>query len=116
LDALRDALNHSVQPACFFELGALSLLQAHPENPAEVARLGETAVQFFDVMLSVLARHLETVLQPVLELTQGLEDRTRLEEAARRMDKSQQSKGRGGKGGAAQQEAAGENLPGLELW
>ena len=101
MDALRDALNHSVRPACFFELGALSLLQAHPENPAEVARLGETAVQFFDVMLSVLARHLETVLQPVLEqLTQGLEDRTRPEEAARRMDKSQQSKGRGGKGGA----------------
>ena len=33
-------------------------------------------------------------------VTQGLEDRTRPEEAARRMDKSQQSKGRGGKGGA----------------
>ena len=66
----------------------------------EVGRLGETAGQFFGVMLGGLARHLETVLQPVLELTQGLEDRTRPEEAARRMDKSQQSKGRGGKGGA----------------
>ena len=46
MDALRDALNHSVRPACFFELGALSLLQGHawPGNVRELENVIQRAL------------------------------------------------------------------------
>ena len=55
-------------------------MPAHPECPEEVSRLSDSAIQFCDVMMSVLAKHLETVLLPVWDLTQGLEDKTKPEE------------------------------------
>ncbi len=70
LDGLRDALNHSVRPACFFEVSALAMLHAHPECPEQVPWLGENAVQFCDVMLSVLGKHLEAVLLPLWDVAQ----------------------------------------------
>ncbi len=65
-------------------------------------------------MTCVLSKQIETVLLPVWEISQALEDKTKLKEAAHRMVKSQQSKTKGGKSGAVLEQSAGENLPGLQ--
>jgi hypothetical protein len=92
MEAYHEALNHTLNPLCFFSILRVIELNIHADCPEEIHRLSDSASKYFDMLIAKLGKHIETTIKALWDFYFVLETKTKPIDAARRYEKAQQLK------------------------